>query len=67
MGAGFPAVPAVVLEHVEGGVGEEGGASHGLVARVFLGESQLLHHDLTVAQQLIQAQLPAVEKHENSV
>lgn len=67
VGAGFPAVPAVVLEHVEGGVGEEGGAGHGLVARIFLWESQLLHHDLTVAQQLIQTQLPAAEKHENSV
>lgn len=33
-----PAVPAVVLQHVEGGVGEEGGASHGMVARVPLGE-----------------------------
>lgn len=67
VGAGFPALPAVVLEHVEGGVGEEGGASHVLVARVFLWESQLLHHNLTVAQQPIQAQLPADEKHENGV
>lgn len=53
------AVPAVVLQHVEGSVGEEGGAGHGLVARVPVGEPQLLQHDLTVAQQLIQTQLPA--------
>lgn len=55
-----PAVPAVVLQHVEGSVGEEGGAGHGLIARVPLGEPQLFQHHLTVAEQLIQTQLPAV-------
>lgn len=55
-----PAVPAVVLHHVECSVGEEGGAGHGLVARVLLGEPELAQHHLTVAQQLIQTQFPAV-------
>lgn len=56
---GLPAVPAVVLEHVEGGVGEEGSASHFLVAQLFLRVTQLLHYTLTVPQQLIQPQFPA--------
>lgn len=55
----LPAVPAVVLEHVEGSVSEQGSASHGLVAWLLLGITQLLHHTLTVPQQLLQAQLPA--------
>lgn len=54
-----PAVPAVVLKHVEGGLGEEGGAHHVLVAWVQVREVQLLHHSLTVPQQLVQTQLPA--------
>lgn len=56
----------MVLEHVKGGVSEEGGASHGLVARLLLRATQLLHHPLTVSQQLIQTQLPAA-KHSDIV
>ena len=55
----LPALPAVVLQHIKGGVSEEGGASHCLVARILLRVTQLLHHSLTVPQQLIQPQLPA--------
>lgn len=52
-------LPAVVLEHVEGSVGEEGSTSHCLVARLHLRVTQLLHHTLAVPEQLIQPQLPA--------
>lgn len=41
-------VPAVVLQHIEGCVGEEGRPGHGLIARVILRVVQLLHHTLTV-------------------
>lgn len=62
----LPAVPAVVLKHIEGGVGEEGSASHRLVAWILLWVPQLLHHTLTVPQQLIQPQLPAT-KHTHNI
>lgn len=58
-GSWLPAVPAVVLEHVEGSVSEQSSASHGLEARLLLRVMQLLHQTLTVPQQLIQTQLPA--------
>lgn len=43
-------VPAVVLEHVEGGVGEERGTRHRLVARLSLWTTQFLYNTLTVSQ-----------------
>lgn len=46
-------VPAVVLEHVEGSVSEEGSARHCLVAWILLRAAQLLRHTLTVPQQLV--------------
>lgn len=52
------AVPAVVLKHVEGGMSEKGGTSHGQIARVLFRVVKLLHHNLTVPQQLIQTELP---------
>lgn len=52
-------VPAVVLQHIKGSVGEEGGAGHRLVAGLFLRVTQLLHHTLAVPQQLVQAERPA--------
>lgn len=52
------AVPAVVLKHVEGGVSEKGGTSHGQIARVNFRVVKLFHHTLTVPQQLIQTKLP---------
>lgn len=57
---GFRVVPAVVLKHVEGSMGEKGSTSHGQVARVLLRVVKLLHHSLTVPQQLIQTKLPVV-------
>lgn len=53
------AVPAVVLQHVESRVDKEGGAGHGLVAWLLLRVTKLLHHVVTVSQQLVQPQLPA--------
>lgn len=52
------AVPAVVLKHVEGGVSEQGGTSHGQIARVNFRVVKLFHNTLTVPQQLIQTELP---------
>lgn len=48
----------MVLKHVEGGMSEKGGTSHGQIARVLFRVVKLLHHNLTVPPQLIQTELP---------
>lgn len=46
---------------------EKGSTSHGQVARVLLRVVKLLHHRLTVPQQLIQTELPVEQYRQNQV
>lgn len=55
----LPVVPAVVLEHVKRGVGEQSSPSHGLITRLPVRATQLLYYTLAVSQQLVQTQLSA--------